>query len=77
MAIREDRWEGLTSAMALGDVLEVADDLRDLRKEHACAPLVEYAGQLREHAQNFEQTKLEKALAGFDRLIRSIGAETA
>ncbi len=69
--IRDEKWDELTSAMAIGDVIEISEELRSLAKDFSYAPLSDYADRLREHAKSFEQSKLEKALERFDEIINS------
>ncbi len=72
MELKTLRWERLTQAMAMSDVVEFAATLRSLGEHHEYPPLVKYAEQIREHSENFEQAQLEKSLNDFESVIESI-----
>lgn len=63
--IHEERWQSLTSSMAISEVVETSNELERLGESYSYSPLVDYAKQIRSHAESFEQSKLEKALTNF------------
>jgi len=70
--LKDRRWEELTQAMAMSDVVDFAESLRSLGEQHQYLPLVKYAEEVREHSENFEQARLEKSLDDFESVIDSI-----
>jgi len=75
--LKELRWQRLTQAMAMGDIVDFSVTVRALGDRHSYPPLVQYADEIREYSENFEQAKLEKALNDFDAIIEGISISSS
>lgn len=70
--LKDRRWQQLTQAMAMSDVVDFAAIVQSLGERHDYPPLVKYAEEVREQSESFEQAQLEKSLKNFDSIIESI-----
>lgn len=67
--LREKKWDRLTNAMVFSEVFAVADEIGTIGRDFESARVIDYAAEMRDLAESFDQEHLETHLKSFVNLI--------